>query len=380
MHPNAIMVYDLRSTTDGILYMALEYVDGPTLGQVLEAGRRFTPAEAVAILEQVASVLDAAHAAGVVHRDVKPDNVMIGITARAPSRSSSAISGSRSSWRSTPVLTGGLPIGTPVYMSPEQWGAPARDGLHEIDGRADVYSLAVMTYEMVTGVRPFPGPRSHEYRQQHLSMMPPPAAERVAGIPVGFSEVVAHGWQRTAPTARSRPDSSSRRCRRPSAPRRRERSSRARFSTLHRRRRRPVRRGAPRQTPRWLRRPEDPGERHGPDGDSAGCRAWRARDGRGTAVTHAGKAVPARSATGRGVDRCVHRPIFLSRGRRGRQACAHSPRRADEAPGSISVGACRSRWSRCLPGASRWGRAPEKMTRSRYTEPRSPRFSMENTR
>src|SRR2546422_8070206 len=77
-HPNAVTVYDLRTASDGMIYMVMEYVEGHTLDAELKIRRHFTPAEAFTVLEPVMSVLNAAHAMGVVHRDLKPENIMIG--------------------------------------------------------------------------------------------------------------------------------------------------------------------------------------------------------------------------------------------------------------------------------------------------------------
>jgi len=77
-HPNSVTVYDLRTSSDGTIYMVMEYVEGHTLDAELKARGRFTPAEALTVLEPIMSVLNAAHAMGVVHRDLKPENIMIG--------------------------------------------------------------------------------------------------------------------------------------------------------------------------------------------------------------------------------------------------------------------------------------------------------------
>src|SRR5437899_5383940 len=77
-HPNAVTVYDLRTSSDGTIYLVMEYVEGHTLDAELKARGHLTPAEAFAVLEPVMGVLDAAHAMGVVHRDLKPENIMIG--------------------------------------------------------------------------------------------------------------------------------------------------------------------------------------------------------------------------------------------------------------------------------------------------------------
>jgi serine/threonine-protein kinase len=81
-HPNAVTVYDLSAGSDGMIYMVMEYVEGHTLDRELKVRRRFTPEEALEVLEPVAEVLDAAHARGVVHRDLKPENIMLGSDGR----------------------------------------------------------------------------------------------------------------------------------------------------------------------------------------------------------------------------------------------------------------------------------------------------------
>ena len=77
-HPNAVTVYDLRTTSDGTVYMVMEYVEGHTLGDEIKRRGRLSPPEVVEVLEPIMSVLNTAHAMGVVHRDLKPDNIMIG--------------------------------------------------------------------------------------------------------------------------------------------------------------------------------------------------------------------------------------------------------------------------------------------------------------
>src|SRR5947209_3383895 len=82
-HPNAVTVYDLRTTSEGLIYMVMEYVEGHTLDAELKARGRFTPQDALHVLEPVMSVLNAAHAMGVVHRDLKPENIMLGKSAES---------------------------------------------------------------------------------------------------------------------------------------------------------------------------------------------------------------------------------------------------------------------------------------------------------
>ncbi|MBV9210047.1 MAG: serine/threonine protein kinase, partial [Acidobacteria bacterium] len=199
-HPNAVTVYDLRTTNEGLIYMVMEYVEGHTLDADLKTRGRFTPAEALAVLEPVMSVLNAAHAQGVVHRDLKPENIMIGksSTGGEPTvklldlgiAKISELAGSDSGG-STALTVAGQILGTPYYMSPEQWGEPARDNSPEVDGRADIYSLGTVFYELIAGRRPFCGLTLQELRREHVSVTPKPLHEVVGDVPEGFSRAVA---------------------------------------------------------------------------------------------------------------------------------------------------------------------------------------------
>ena len=156
-HPNAVVVHDLRTSSEGEVYLVMEYVEGRTLDEEVRArGGRLAPAESLKIIEQVASVLDAAHAQGIVHRDLKPSNIMLTFDQNVVKLLDLGIAKvSDAGSAETALTTAGQLLGTPYYMSPEQWGELPRDGGPEIDGRADVYSLGVVVYEITTGVRPF---------------------------------------------------------------------------------------------------------------------------------------------------------------------------------------------------------------------------------
>ncbi len=176
-HTNAVVVHDLRVSNEGPVYLVLEYVDGVSLRTELRRRRRFEPLEALDILEQIAGALDAAHRAGVVHRDLKPENVML--TAADDSfvvkvvdlglarlvEEHSDVTGS--------LTQAGATIGTPRYMSPEQWGRPQRDGNDAIDGRTDVYSLAVTAFELLSGQAPFDAKSVYGFRDLHVGALPP---------------------------------------------------------------------------------------------------------------------------------------------------------------------------------------------------------------
>lgn len=199
-HPNAVTVYDLRTSSDGTIYLVMEYVEGNTLDVELRKRGKFTPAEAVAVLRPIMGVLNAAHAMGVVHRDLKPENIMIG----KPSTGGEPViklldlgiaklrdvAGAEKTG-STNLTVAGQMLGTPYYMSPEQWGELPHDGNSEIDGRADIYSLGCVLYEIIAAKRPFNGMTLAELRRQHVSITPEPLHRVAPNVPESFSRVIA---------------------------------------------------------------------------------------------------------------------------------------------------------------------------------------------
>jgi len=199
-HPNAVTVYDLRTSADGVIYLVMEYVEGTTLDVELKRHGKFSPAEAVKMLGPVMSVLNAAHAMGVVHRDLKPENIMIGKagTSGEPTvklldlgiAKLREVAGAEKTGNTALTIAGQM-LGTPYYMSPEQWGELPDDGSSEIDGRADIYSLGVVFYEIIAGKRPFRGVTILELRKQHVSETAKPLREVVPGVSEGFSRAIA---------------------------------------------------------------------------------------------------------------------------------------------------------------------------------------------
>jgi len=199
-HPNSVTVYDLRTASDGTIYMVMEYVEGETLDAALQKKGRFTAAEAFEILEPIMSVLNTAHAMGVVHRDLKPENIMIG-KAQTGGESSiklldlgiakmREVAGAEATGTTNLTIAGQV-LGTPYYMSPEQWGEIARDGNPEIDGRTDIYSLGLVAYQMISGQRPYAAATLHELRREHISFTPKPLSEKVPDVPRAFSDAIA---------------------------------------------------------------------------------------------------------------------------------------------------------------------------------------------
>jgi serine/threonine protein kinase len=191
-HPNAVVVHDLRTSSEGEVYLVMELVEGRTLDQLARArGGRVEPAESLMIIEQVAGVLDAAHAEGVIHRDLKPSNIMITHQGKVKLldlgiAKLTALDGAEA----TALTRSGQFLGTPYYMAPEQWGEMPLDGRDEIDGRVDVYSLGVVVYEITAGVLPFAQQSLLALRQAHCKESPRPLEEMAMGVPPLWSEAV----------------------------------------------------------------------------------------------------------------------------------------------------------------------------------------------
>jgi serine/threonine-protein kinase len=204
-HPNAVTVYDLRTTSDGLIYMVMEFVEGHTLDAELKRRGRFTALEAFTVLEPIMSVLNAAHAMGVVHRDLKPENIMIGkpgedgqpvtkLLDLGIAKMKEVAGGDASG--TTALTMAGQVLGTPFYMSPEQWGEVPDDGSVEIDGRADIYSLGVVIYELVVGRRPFVGLTLQELRREHVSVTPRALNEVVSDVPEAFGRAISRAMSK----------------------------------------------------------------------------------------------------------------------------------------------------------------------------------------
>ena len=170
-HPNTIQVYDFGSTTEGQLYIVMEYVQGLNLADELEKHGPMDPSRAEKIMAQICGSLEEAHARGIVHRDLKPDNVVL--TERAGKKDfvklldfGIAKRGGEEDKNEPKLTQAGMVLGTPPYMSPEQFtGKP-------IDARSDIYSLGVMAYEMVAGKLPFKAETAWEWATQHMTVQP----------------------------------------------------------------------------------------------------------------------------------------------------------------------------------------------------------------
>jgi beta-lactam-binding protein with PASTA domain len=185
-HPNVVQVFD-QGADDGILYLAMELLPGRTLRDVLSERGALTPRESVSVLEPVLGALAAAHRAGIVHRDVKPENVILTDDGRikvADFGLAGAITGPISS-----TATGEL-LGTVAYLSPEL----VSRGI--ADARADVYAAGIMLFELLTGKQPFTGddPLMVAYRHVHETVPAPTSIS--PDLPYPFDDVVLRATSR----------------------------------------------------------------------------------------------------------------------------------------------------------------------------------------
>ena len=180
-HPNIVGVYDW-GTQDGTYFIVMEYVDGPSLSQVIRSDGPFHPRRAAEIAAEVASGLGFAHSRGVVHRDVKPGNVLL---TRSGQSKVTDFGIARALTSSDEDLTqAGSVMGTATYFSPEQaQGLP-------VDPRSDLYSLGVVLYEMVTGRPPFTGDTPLAIAYKHVQDAPPPPSTIMSGLPAGLEAII----------------------------------------------------------------------------------------------------------------------------------------------------------------------------------------------
>ena len=189
-HPNVVPIYD-AGDVDGRVYLAMRLVDGIDLRSLLRSEGALEPARAIAICAQIAAALDAAHARGLVHRDVKPSNVLLdgsehvyladfGLTRR--------LDDARRRRR-------GASVGTPAYLAPEQLEGAA------VDGSADVYSLGCVLYECLTGEPVFPRSSRLAVAWAHLEEEPPKPSSTRPELPEAIDAVSGGRWRRSPTSA-----------------------------------------------------------------------------------------------------------------------------------------------------------------------------------
>src|SRR5690348_224644 len=174
-HPNVAQIYDFGES-DGVLYLAMEYIEGEPLAATIERLGPMSAQRAGTIVSQVADALAAAHLLGIVHRDLKPENIMIGRRhdggdwVKVVDFGIAKTMESEQSGGSQNLTTVGVSLGTPEYMSPEQFAG------EKLDHRTDIYSLALVLFNMLTGQLPYPKVTSKETLVKRLTTQPAPLA------------------------------------------------------------------------------------------------------------------------------------------------------------------------------------------------------------
>ncbi|HLL23352.1 MAG TPA: serine/threonine-protein kinase, partial [Kofleriaceae bacterium] len=186
--PGIVQVFDFGTTEDGVAYLVMELLFGESLEQRLR-GAPLAIASALRLLRQVASSLGAAHRAGIVHRDIKPDNIFIvpdpevigGERTKLLDFGIAKLGGTDAVRTQTSAV-----MGTPLFMSPEQWR-----GAGAVDARADIYSLGCVLFLVLAGRPPFIGDGPGELISMHVRDVAPRLSTCVPGVPTALDELVA---------------------------------------------------------------------------------------------------------------------------------------------------------------------------------------------
>jgi serine/threonine protein kinase len=193
-HPHIVRIHGFGEL-DGRLFIDMEYIDGIDLAEMLNKVGTLTPVAAVDFVTQAASGLDAAHRAGLIHRDVKPSNILVGTDGHAYLIDF----GIAQSLGQTSVTATGMAIGSWAYMAPERFNGT-------VDARSDVYSLACVLYECLTGRRPYGDTDPARQMHGHLMTTPPHVSTVNPTVPVDLDAVIARGMAKDQaqryPTAR----------------------------------------------------------------------------------------------------------------------------------------------------------------------------------
>ncbi len=193
-HPNICGIYDFGETPDGLIYLAMEFIEGKALTDLIEIDGSLAPARAGSIVHQTGDALQVAHDAGIVHRDLKPDNIMVTKNRDGTDLVKVVDFGiaKASSSDAQKVTKTGLVVGTPEYMSPEQLSGD------KLDGRSDIYSLALVAFNCLTGKLPFPSETAQEAMIMRLTDRPRMLSEIRPDIewPEQLQEVMDRGLAR----------------------------------------------------------------------------------------------------------------------------------------------------------------------------------------
>jgi serine/threonine-protein kinase len=186
-HPHVVSVFD-QGDDEGTVFLAMEYIPGHTLRDVIRRDAPMSPARALALIDPVLSALAAAHQAGMIHRDVKPENVLIADDGRVKVADFGLARAVSAETQHT--ATGGVLIGTVSYLSPEL----VIDG--RADARSDVYAAGVIMYELLTGRKPHEGDSPIQVAYKHVHEDVPPPSEEIPGIPAYVDALIARATAR----------------------------------------------------------------------------------------------------------------------------------------------------------------------------------------
>jgi len=191
-HPNSVAIYDFGVSDAGMVYLVMEFVEGQNLRSLVKEQGPLFPSGAGEILAQICGALNEAHEQHVVHRDIKPDNILVtttptGVRVKVLDFGIARISDTSSLGNLTQT---GSVMGTPHYMSPEQCLG------EELDGRSDIYSLGIVLYEMLTGVVPFNSPTSMAIAVHHVNTPPAPLRVLNASVPPAVEAVVMRSLEK----------------------------------------------------------------------------------------------------------------------------------------------------------------------------------------
>ena len=183
-HPNIVPIYSVDEA-EGIVYFAMAYVAGDNLAKRLHDKGVLTVDETRRILRDVADALAYAHERGVIHRDIKPDNILLDAESGRPMVTDFGIARAVSDGGDSRLTATGMAIGTPAYMSPEQAA-----GEREIDGRSDLYALGILGYQMLVGEPPFMASSTPAILVKHISERPVPIEQRRADVPEDLARAI----------------------------------------------------------------------------------------------------------------------------------------------------------------------------------------------
>ena len=183
-HPNIVPIYNVEER-DNLVYFIMAFIAGDNLATRLQRMGALDHTEVRKILREVADALAYAHKRNVVHRDIKPDNILLDNDSGRAMVTDFGIARALTDTGDSRLTATGMAIGTPAYMSPEQSA-----GESEIDGRSDLYSLGVVGYQMATGELPFNAPNTPSMLVKHLSEIPVPVDQRRPDLPTDLARVI----------------------------------------------------------------------------------------------------------------------------------------------------------------------------------------------